>query len=80
MRFSAPFSAFWTGAKFLYRKFVSHKPTLADEATRIRRLHTCMACPMLQLSKAGELECRACSCLIDLKVMLVTSACPERKW
>jgi len=63
---------------------VKGDPLLLDEASVKQRLEACEGkpgekppCPEFD---ASARQCRACTCLIDLKSQLATEKCPLHRW
>tara|TARA_B100000029_G_C17556138_1_gene951728 strand:+ start:1686 stop:1925 length:240 start_codon:yes stop_codon:yes gene_type:complete len=44
------------------------------------RRKICYSCDYLRGSSKKTLMCDSCGCLISLKIMFITSECPENKW
>jgi len=49
--------------------------TLAPEWAVRYRWKKCKACPQFD-----GVQCTLCQCLVEAKVMLATSGCPQRRW
>jgi hypothetical protein len=69
-----------TKAASLAKAVVTHVAAgmpMADDATVEARWVTCRVCEMFD---AENVVCRACGCLLNVKIRLGTSSCPIGKW
>jgi hypothetical protein len=61
----------------LVRTLFSAQPALADSDVALTRLERCEAC---RHYAARERQCRLCTCYVDVKTLLASEKCPDKRW
>ena len=63
-------------ARFALALF-SRQPALADSDVALSRLERCEACRHYAVR---ERQCRLCTCYVDVKTLLASEKCPDKRW
>lgn len=59
------------------RALGSAQPALTDSDVALTRLERCEACRHYAVR---ERQCRLCTCYVDVKTLLASEKCPDKRW